>query len=253
MIRPMARQSRNLPSCPSTWTCAMVVTMSLPQLESLDLPGRGLGEGLDEFHPPRILVRGEASPRKSLELGRQLGGTLYSRPKHDEGLRLEQVVLVGLSHHRHLEDAGMRDQHRLDLGGRDPLAARLDHVVRSAAVDVIALGVLKVLIPGEGPSAAECGEALLPVVPITGRAARTAHFQLAELAALHRSIFLVDDRKLVARNRLAGGAVANVVRTKAQENVQHLGGAEAIENVDAEALLPTLADLLGQRFPGRNA
>src|SRR5260370_9848147 len=127
----------------------------------------------------------------------------------------------------------MRDQHRFDLGRRDPLAARLDHVVRSAAVDVIALGVLKVLVAGEGPSAAECGEALLPVVPITGRAARTAHFQLAELAALHRSIFLVDDRKLVARNRLAGGAVANVVRTKATENWQHSRGAAPTEQVIA--------------------
>src|ERR1700736_2045496 len=122
MIRPMARQSRNLLSCPSTWTGAMVVTMSLARLEPLYLPGPGLGEGFDEFHPPGILVRGEASPGERLQLRRQLGGSLDSSPKHDEGLRLEQVVLVGLSHHRDLEDAGMRDQHRLDLGRRDPLA-----------------------------------------------------------------------------------------------------------------------------------
>src|SRR5262249_27701678 len=121
---------------------AAQLDQGLPQLEPLDLPSGGLWKRVGEFHPPRGLIRGELALGKRLELfGERVRG-FNAALEHDERLGLEQIVLVRLADNRYLEDAGMGDQRRLDLGGRDPLAADLHHVVGSSAVDVVAFGVL---------------------------------------------------------------------------------------------------------------
>ena len=86
------------------------------------------------------------------------------------------------------------------------------------------------------------------------RAGRPAHLQLAHLAAASTTrAVVVDDAHVVARHRLAGGAVFHVARAVRQEDVQHLGRAEPVEDVDAVALRPAPADLRRQRLAGGDA
>ena len=65
--------------------------------------------------------------------------------RHERGDRLAGV-LVGLADHRGLGDLRVRDDRRLDLGGRQPVAGDVDHVVDApddpeVAVLVLARGV----------------------------------------------------------------------------------------------------------------
>ena len=70
----------------------------------------------------------------------ELGGELLARPgvalQDDVGLGSEQAVLVRLRDHGRLDDARVRDQCRLDLDGRDVLAAHLHEVVAAPHVVV---------------------------------------------------------------------------------------------------------------------
>ena len=110
-----------------------------------------------------------------------------------------------------------------------------------------------ILVAGARPFAQERGARLLAVVPVHDRAGRAADQQLAHLAPLHRQAVIVDELDVVARHRLAGGAVPHVAGAVRQEDVQHLGRADAVENVDAVAFDPALADVLRQRLAGRHA
>jgi hypothetical protein len=56
---------------------------------------------------------------------------------------------------------------------------------------------------------------------------------------------------VVARHRPAGGAVAHPLGPVADEDVQHLGAADAVDDVDAEVALEALAQFGRQRFAGR--
>ena len=49
---------------------------------------------------------------------------------------------------------------------------------------------------------------------------------------------VVDDPRLVAGDDPAGGAGADVVARGADEDVEHLGGADAVDDLEAGRLLP---------------
>ena len=173
--------------------------------------------------------------------------------QHDKGLGLDQPVGVGVADHRGFEHRGVGDQRLLDLERRHPDAADLEHVVAAAAIAVIAVGVAGVGVAGMGPLAAKGAARLVALVPIAVGGAGAAHDQLAGLAVGDVVAVIVEDAQLVARHRLAGAAVADVVRPVRQEDVQHLGRADAVEDVAAGLVAPALADMLGQRLAGRDA
>ena len=66
-----------------------------PQLEALDLAGRGLWQLAAEFKPARILKDRELLPAVVLERLRQSVIALVRRFQHHERLRLDQRILVG--------------------------------------------------------------------------------------------------------------------------------------------------------------
>ena len=74
--------------------------------------------------------------------------------------------------------------------------------------------------------------------------------KIARLAVRRRPPVLAAQFDLVARHRPAGRAVAHLVRAVGEEDVQHLGRADAVDDVDAEMALEALADLGRQRFAG---
>src|SRR5439155_8522825 len=101
-------------------------------------------------------------------------------------------------------------------------------------------------VAGVGPLAAEGAARLVALVPVALCGAGSLDDQLAGFTIGSVGAVLGDDAQLVFRDRLAGGAVADVVRTVRQENVQHLGRAEPVEDVGADRLMPAPADMLGQ-------
>ena len=92
--------------------------------------------------------------------------------------------------------------------------------------------------------------ALIPVA-IAGRGRIDQQF--ADLAVRHVAPGFVDQPHLVARHRPARGAVVDVAGRVGKKDVQQLGRADAVENVDAEARLPGVADQFRQRLAGRGA
>ena len=108
--------------------------------------------------------------------------------------------------------SGCDGQRGLDLERRDIHARHFQHVVGAAAADVIAVGILDIFVARARPFALEGRARLLAVVPVHDRAGRPARIHLAHLALLHRLAVLADQLDLVARHRLAGGAVLGRAR-----------------------------------------
>src|SRR6185437_15814282 len=131
--------------------------------------------------------------------------------------------------------------------------ADLQHVVAAPRIDVVAVGVLRIFVAAARPVAEEGTAALRAIVPVGGGVRRSGDLQFTLHAAGDRVAGLIDDPQFVTRHRLAGSAIANVVGAIGQVDVQHLGRADAVENVDAEALGPAPRDLFGERLAGRRA
>jgi hypothetical protein len=148
---------------------------------------------------------------------------LEAIPEHDEGLWLDQSVGVFLADDRGLQHSLVGDQRRLDVEGRNPHAADLEHVIGAPAVIVVAVGVAPVFVASMGPFAGKGAPALGALVPVAFTGRRPAHNQFADFAVGHISAVLVDDASVIAGDRFAGRAIANVGGAVAQESVQHFG------------------------------
>ena len=144
-------------------------------------------------------------------------------------------------------------QRAFDLERRDVEPRNLQHVVVTPAINVIAVLVLEIFVAGARPFAHEGAPRLRAVVPVHDRARRPADEQFAHLALLHRLAVVVDQLDLVAGTGFAGGAVFHVARPVGQEDVQHLGRADAVENVALVFFPEAPADFLRQRLAGGDA
>src|SRR5215472_14031141 len=188
---------------------------SIPQLEALDLAGRGARQVGPDVDPARIFPGA--------------GALLHMR-----------------------EQRFVRDERRLDLERRYPHAVDLEHVVGAPAVVIVAVGVAQILVAGMGPFADEGAAALRALVPVAFAGGGPAHHELADLAISELAPVLVDDLHVVSRHRLAGRSVADVAGPVAQKGLQHFGRAESVENVDADDRAPAFAEMGGQRLASRN-
>jgi hypothetical protein len=65
--------------------------------------------------------------------------------------------------------------------------------------------------------------------------------QLADAAGWNRSSLIVHHSELVAGYGGAGRPVTHFTRAVGEEDMQHLRGSDAVEDVDAKASGPTLA------------
>ena len=166
---------------------------------------------------------------------------------------LIETVGVLLADHAGFEHRLVRRECGLDLERRHPHAVDLEHVVGAAAAIVIALGIAHELVARVGPFAREGAAALGALVPVAFAGRGAAHDEFADLAVRQLAAAVVDDLELVAGHRLAGRAVAHVVRPVAQEGLQHLGRAEPVEHVDPGDLAPAPAEARRQGFAGRDA
>ena len=106
-------------------------------------------------------------------------------------------------------------------------------------------------VAGQVPAVADI--VLLALVGEIAAAGRPAHGEPADRAARHLVHVVVDDPRLVA-GRPAGRCVAgcHVVEPVGDEDVQHLGRADAVEDRLAGLLRPFLEDRRRQRLAGRH-
>src|SRR5262245_63685830 len=82
---------------------------------------------------------------------------------------------------------------------------------------IIAVTVAEIFVTGEGPFAGKGAPAFGALVPVALTRGGAAHDQLANFIIGDFTALFIDNLELVARHRLAGGAVAHVVRTVRQK------------------------------------
>src|SRR5690606_15180609 len=220
---------------------AMSVAFLLAQAEALDLARRRLGQLVDEMDGARILEWRQLALHESLQLLLDGFAGRIARAKHDIGDGLDQALAVGGADDRCLEHRRVLDEDVLHFDGRDVLAAYLDHVVAATGIGVIALLVAHVLVATLDPVAQERGARLVAVVPIHEGCAGAPDVEVADGAARHRLAVFVAQLDFVAGNRLARGAVAQVVFAVGEKDVQHFGRSDTVENATAELLREAVA------------
>ena len=93
----------------------------------------------------------------------------------------------------------------------------------------------------------------LPFVGEIAASGRPAHREAADVVGRKLVAVGVDHPRRVAGHGLAGRARANLFLGRADEDVQHLGRADAVEDLNAGGGQPSLERRLGQGFAGRHA
>src|SRR5579875_279545 len=233
------------------WTSTS--TFHLAQLDAANLSGCRLGQIADEFNPPWILVMRETRFHVLLQ---DLAETVARRHvgfEHDEGLGFDEPRFVFHADDSRLQNAVMRDERRFDLAGRHPHAAHLQHVVAAPAMHEIAVAVLVELVAGLGPFADERCARALSVVPVTERGGRACDVEVSDLPARHGIAVLADEPDAISADRFSRRSIAHRAGTIRDENVQHLRRSDAVDDIDAGARRPRLAEMRGQRFTRRRA
>src|SRR6202451_2962026 len=119
------------------------------QLSADQLAGRRVRQLGPEDHLIRCARAAQPGPgvipdRAAVKPGAGLGDDHRDNPG--------SPLVVGHPDHRDLLDLGMRDEHVLDLGRGDVLAAADDRVVGAAGDEQVAVGVEPALVPGVEPA-----------------------------------------------------------------------------------------------------
>ena len=135
----------------------------------------------------------------------------------------------------------MLNKRRFDLEGTHPNARHLQHVVAAPGIGIGAVRIAHVLVAGLGPAALKSLARLGAISPIHDRRRWALDVEVARVAVGHGSSILATKLDVVTRDRPPGGAVANLVAPVGEEDMQHLGRANAVDDVDAEVRLESLA------------
>src|SRR5579859_7882429 len=117
----------------------------------------------------------------------------------------------------------MGNQRILDLHWRDPLAAHLEHIIRTASIPVETVFILIILIASVNPVAINRVFGLFVLVPILRSDAVATNQQVADIALWHGLPCLVGNHCLIAGYQLARTAGANLTGAIADKDVEYLG------------------------------
>src|SRR5262249_50822155 len=153
----------------------------------------------------------------------------------DEGLDDLAACLVGHSDHGALGHVRVAQQHLLDLRTGDAVAAGDDHVVGPGLVPEVAVGIPDVGVAGQVPAVLHV--AALPIVAQVTAAGGALDGEAPRLAIRYRLAVGIEHRGGVAGDRQAGRARSDVVVGGRDEDVQQLGAADAVDDLDAGGLL----------------
>src|SRR5262249_44701936 len=138
---------------------------------------------------------------------------------------------VRRTHHAAFGDRRMLEQRDLYFGTGDVVAGGDDHVVGARLVPEVAVRIHEIGVAGDVP-------AVLHVLALTlvgeiAASGRSAHGEAADAVGRDLLAVGVHDPRLVAGHGLAGRAWADLLLGRADEDVQHLGRADPVEDLDA--------------------
>src|SRR3569623_667194 len=154
-----------------------------------DLSGRALDQLADQEDVARILVRSQALARERFQ------DLHVERPirRDDERDHLFTMLIVGQPDHRGLANAGVSEQHVLDLSWIDVVPGADDQLLLAIHEEQVAVLIQVADVPAEQPSVAvEHGARGLLVAPIPPHHARAADGDLAPRAVLDRAGWLLS-------------------------------------------------------------
>ena len=217
------------------------------QLHPADLPGGRGRVAVHEHHLARPLERRQrlAAELDQLVLGDRLAGL-----QDHVGDRLLQPLGVRRGDHHGLGHRRVGQQLGLDLGRRHPDAAGLEHVAGPAEARVVAVGVADVGVAGAQPLALEDLARRVVAGPVPG-GGRVAPDEQGARGAGGPPARSRPPRAGRSRARPPGGARPDLARAVGQEDVQHLGHADAVQDVHPEVRGPPRVQRRGERLPGR--
>ncbi len=114
----------------------------------------------------------------------------------------------------------------------------------------VAVLILIILIAGAEPVAYERLFRFFVLIPVAGTDGISTDPQIANLIRRDGISVVVDNFRIVIRERFAAGARSGLAGTVGNYHVQAFRGAQGIENLDTEALLETLEKRRGKSFSG---
>ena len=218
------------------------------QLDAADLAGGGGGVLGDEDDPAGPFEGRQAGPA---ELDQRVLVADRARTEQDKGHRLLQPVGVVGGHHDGLGHVVVRQQPSLHLGRGDPDAAGLEHVPGTPEAGVVPVRVHHVGVPGAQPLPLEHLPRGVVARPVPGRGRRAPDEQRPRDAGRDLKPVLAEHAQVVAWHRDPGRARLDLARPVGQEDVQHLGHADPVQDVDAEMRRPPLVQGGRESLAGR--
>src|SRR6266536_1436438 len=234
---------------------------TLPQHAAQQLAGDGPRHRLHELDLPRELVDGELRPAVVDEL--LLECLARGRPllEHHERLGVLPADRVGNADDPDVGHSGVRGDRHLDLVRADAVPRGLDEVVlpghEPEVAVLVGLGVVADQVPALPDHrlalARHEPRALLEGPPVHGPGRASGHHP-AELVRRELVALVVHDLDLVAGDggtkRAGPGPLGHHRR---HEDVEHLGRAEAFEDLEPEPVLPAVIRVGGQRLAAARA
>src|SRR5512145_150640 len=239
------RATRSPPFFPRSLLIKAVVLELLPQRKLRELAGRGVRQLVHEDHVIGHPPLGDLALVEPQEL---LLGHLLARLLDRDDDRTLVPFRVTHADHRGFGDRRVRDRDVLEVDRADPLAARLDHVLRAVGDLHVAVGVDRGDVAGGEPAVLQRIAAL--ALEVAARDPRPAHHQVAEALAVPGQFlaFLVHDLHLDAEQapallrlhrELAAAVERRLARFQRAHGAKraHLGHAPGMEHLYAVVVL----------------
>src|SRR4029077_4689048 len=133
----------------------------------------------------------------------------------------------------------------------DVVTGRDDHVVGARLVPEVAVVIHQIGVAGDVPAVLDVCR--LPPIREIAAPGRPPHREAADRAGRTVAPILVDYLRLVAGDGLAGRASAVFGFGRADEDVHHLGRADAVEDFQTGRCVPGIECRLGQHLAGGDA
>src|SRR3569833_1661368 len=179
----------------------------------LYLAERRAGQVVDEDDVPRQLETRQLRLQMSLHI---VSTERCALALDNEGNGHLVPAWIGPADHATLDDISMFDQHPLDLGGIDILAARDDLIVLAFEHPEITVGVAARDITGTVPAALQRRPCRIRIAPISGEHVGATDDDLTGHARRDRIAVVIDHRRLAAQARPARRADSRTVTIEAR-------------------------------------
>src|SRR5688572_27568812 len=172
--------------------------------------------------------------------------------QHDVSLDDMPAVAVRSSDNSAFENSRMLEQHVLHFRTRNVVTTRNDHVVGAGLIPEVSVEIHLVRVTGQIPSVLYVLFLLFEIVEVP--ASRwSANCEPAYRSRRNLVPSLIHDARLVTGNDLARRARTNVVSRGTDEDVQHLGRTDSIDDPEAGCFVPGVKHCSRQRFSRGNA